>query len=106
ELATAVQYGIPVLNCVLNNAGYLSIRDMQASLFGEDRTIATESKLGDGSSYSPDLAALAESFGAYGARVDQPALLPEAVRVALSSGRPAVLDIRVAMAYPDSGNRL
>ena len=38
----AVQYGIPVLNCVLNNAGYLSIRDMQASLFGEERTIATE----------------------------------------------------------------
>jgi acetolactate synthase-1/2/3 large subunit len=106
ELAMAVQYGIPVLNCVLNNAGYLSIRDMQASLFGEDRSIATESRLADGTSYSPDLAALAESFGAFGMRVDEPALLPEAVRAALSSGRPAVLDIRVAAAYPDSGNGL
>jgi acetolactate synthase I/II/III large subunit len=106
ELAMAVQYGIPVVNCVLNNSGYLSIRDMQASIFGEDRTIATESTLRDGTPYSPDLAALAESFGAYGARVDDASALTEAVRAALSSGRPAVLDIRVATAYPGSGNQL
>jgi acetolactate synthase I/II/III large subunit len=106
ELAMAMQYGIPVLNCVLNNSGYLSIRDMQASIFGEDRTIATESALPDGTPYSPDLAALAESFGAYGARVDDADALAEAVRAALSSGRPAVLDIRVASAYPKSGNEL
>jgi acetolactate synthase-1/2/3 large subunit len=106
ELATAMQYGIPVLNCVLNNSGYLSIRDMQASIFGQDRTIATESTLPDGTPYSPDLAALAQSFGAYGARVDDTDALAEAVRAALSSGRPAVLDIRVATAYPDSGNEL
>lgn len=106
ELATAVQYDIPVLNCVLNNAGYLSIRDMQASIFGRDRTIATESTLPDGTPYTPDLSALAVSFGAYGARVDDPAELGGAVRAALASGRPAVLDIRVAGGYPESGNGL
>lgn len=105
ELATAVQYGLPVVNCVFNNSGYLSIRDMQASIFGETRTIATESTV-DGSSYSPDFAALAESFGAYGSRVDDPAGLVDAVDAALASRRPAVLDIRVATAYPESGNRL
>lgn len=106
ELATAVQYGIPVVNCVLNNAGFLSIRDMQASLFGGTRTIATESRLADGTSYSPDLGALAASFGAYGARVEDPADLAAAVTIAIASGRPAVLDIRVAAAYPGSGNAL
>jgi acetolactate synthase-1/2/3 large subunit len=106
ELAMAVQYEIPVVVCVLNNAGFLSIRDMQIGLFGEDRTIGTSSRLADGSAYSPDLAALAESFGAQGIRVEAPAAVGEAIRQAITSGRPSVLDIRVADRHPRSGNRL
>lgn len=106
ELATAVQYDIPILCCVMNNAGYLSIRDMQASIFGPDRVLVTESRLRSGDWYTPELATLATAFGAYGARVEDPRELSGAVRDALSSGRPAVLDIQVARTYPDSGNRL
>lgn len=104
ELAMAVQYGINVVVCVLNNAGYLSIRDMQQSLF--ERTIATVSATRDGESYSPDFVALAAAFGAVGIRVDDSTDIAEAVQAAVSSGRPAVLDIRVATAYPESGNDL
>jgi acetolactate synthase-1/2/3 large subunit len=104
ELAMAVQYGISVVVCVLNNAGFISIRDMQRSLF--DRTIATESATADGLPYTPDLAAVATAFGAIGERVDDPAHINEAVRRAIASGRPVVLDIRVAQGFPESGSAL
>jgi len=42
ELATAVQYEIPVVYCVLNNYGWLSIRDLQLDVYGVNRGFATE----------------------------------------------------------------
>jgi acetolactate synthase-1/2/3 large subunit len=106
ELAMAVQYEIPVVVCVMNNAGFLSIRDMQASLFGAERTIATESRTPDGAPYTPDFAALAESFGARGVSVTDAARLGDAIREAIASGRPTVLDIQVAGGQGEAGNDL
>lgn len=106
ELAMAVQYDIPIIACVLNNSGFLSIRDMQISLFGDDRTIATSSVRKDGTAYSPDIAALARSFGALAIRVETPADLRDGIREAMASGRPTVLDIQVTDRRPSSGNDL
>lgn len=106
ELAMAVQYDIPVVICVLNNAGFLSIRDMQVGLFGPDRTIATESTTGDGGPYTPDFAAMAQAFGARGQRITAPTEIVGAVRAAIASGRPTVLDIQVASAPGEAGNDL
>jgi acetolactate synthase-1/2/3 large subunit len=62
ELATCVAYQIPVVFLVLNNSGYISIRDGQNALMG--RNIASEfSHRGNGEPYSVDFVALARSFG-------------------------------------------
>ncbi len=37
ELATAVQYDIPVVYVVANNVGWIAIRDLQAAVYGEER---------------------------------------------------------------------
>ncbi len=39
ELATAVQYDIPVVYVVANNIGWIAIRDLQAAVYGEDRAV-------------------------------------------------------------------
>jgi acetolactate synthase-1/2/3 large subunit len=106
ELATAVQYGLPIIACVMNNSGYLSIRDMQLGLFGAERAIATISQFADGASYTPDLAALATAFGARGITVTHPDELGAEVHAAIASRAPTVLDIRVTSRTPQSGNFL
>jgi acetolactate synthase-1/2/3 large subunit len=107
ELATAVQYRVPAIFCVINNAGFLSIRDMQANIFGLQRSVATESRRTDtGELYSPDFAQLAQSFGAVGLNVETPEQLAKGIRQALSERGPSVLDVRVANQFPDSGNSL
>ncbi len=42
ELATAVQYDIPVVYVVANNIGWIAIRDLQAAVYGEDRAVGAE----------------------------------------------------------------
>ena len=62
ELATCVAYNIPVIFLILNNSGYISIRDGQNALMG--RNIISEFSLrGNGEPYSVDFVALAKSFG-------------------------------------------
>ena len=107
ELGTAVQYGVPVVYCIANNSGYLSIRDMQARLFGLDAVVATESKLeANGEWYTPDLAAVARAFGAWAETVTTKEGVKPALLRALASERPAVVDIRTAREFPASGNTL
>ena len=102
ELATAVQYNIPAVWCVLNNAGWLSIRDLQIDALGADRNYATEF-LKDGKPYTPDIAGIAHDFGAWSERVERPDEVGPALKRALASGRPAVLEVTVNREYPQSG---
>jgi acetolactate synthase-1/2/3 large subunit len=104
ELATAVQHRIPVVYCVLNNYGWMSIRDLQADLYGLERSYGTTFKdFVGGGLYNPDFVKLAESFGAFGARVEEPGALGDAVRKAMASGKPAVIEVLTAHEYPKSG---
>ena len=107
ELATAVQYNIPVVYFLLNNYGWLSIRDLQIHHYGEDRTIGTEfRRSGMGELYNPDFVKLAESFGAYAERVEEPAGVREALGRAFAANRPAVLEIVSATRFPESEGAL
>ncbi len=64
ELATAVQYKLPIKVVILNN-GYLGMVRQWQELFLEKRYAATEM------SHTPDLVALAEAYGAKGYRATQ-----------------------------------
>jgi TPP-dependent trihydroxycyclohexane-1,2-dione (THcHDO) dehydratase len=63
ELAVCVMYNIPVVFLVLNNSGYISIRDGQNYLMGRQIGSEFNRHSGDGKPYSDDFVALAKSFG-------------------------------------------
>jgi acetolactate synthase I/II/III large subunit len=87
ELATAVQYELPVVILVVNNGMYGTIRMHQerqfpGEVYGTDLV-------------NPDFVAYARAFGAHGALVERTESFEPAFERALESGRPAVLELRV-----------
>ncbi len=95
-VATAVEYGIPVVWVVWNNGGFLSIRDIQRGYFGQGRTIATEFFDAGGDRYSADYAAMARAMGAGATTLEDPGDLGDALAAAIAAERPWVLDVTVA----------
>jgi thiamine pyrophosphate-dependent acetolactate synthase large subunit-like protein len=85
ELETAVRERIPVVCVVFNDMGLGNERAFQKELYG-GRIFGVD--YGD-----VDFAALARVFGAYGERVEDPAAVLPAIRRALDSGLPAVVDV-------------
>jgi thiamine pyrophosphate-dependent acetolactate synthase large subunit-like protein len=85
ELETAVREKIPVVCVVFNDRGLGNERAFQKELYG-GRYFGVD--YGD-----VDFAALARVFGAFGERVEDPAKLLPALKRALESGLPAVVDV-------------
>ena len=95
ELATCVAYEIPVVFLILNNAGYISIRDGQDALMG--RNIISEfSHRGNAQPYSVDFVALARSFGLEVAhRVERADEIGATIKRALESNAPALVEVPI-----------
>ncbi|NWH07931.1 MAG: thiamine pyrophosphate-binding protein [Alphaproteobacteria bacterium] len=87
ELATAVQYQVPIIVLVFNNGMYGTIRMHQERHF-PGRVIATQL-------HNPNFAALAKSYGAFGARVDATADFEAAFEAALACKGPALIEITI-----------
>ena len=88
EFATQVQYGLPIVNLVVDNASYGSIRLFQEREF-PGRVVATDLR-------NPDFAAYARAFGGYGATVERTADFADAFKAASASGLPAILHLKVS----------
>ncbi len=86
ELATAVQYGAAIVIIVVNNGMYGTIRMHQERRF-PGRISGTELR-------NPDFAALARAYGACGEVVETTADFAAAFDRAVSSDRPALLELR------------
>jgi len=95
ELATCVAYDIPVVFLVLNNAGYISIRDGQDALMG--RNIISEFRnQKTGQPYSVDFVALAKSFGfEVATRVQRVDEIGSTIKRALDSNAPALIEVPI-----------
>lgn len=94
-LGTAVEYNIPVVWVVWNNYAYASIRGLQRGYLG-GRELATDFKLPNSQEpYNPDFAAMAKSAGVAGVTVDRPDDLGEAIRTAIASDRPFLIDAKI-----------
>ena len=87
EFATQVQYGLPIVNLVVDNASYGSIRLFQEREF-PGRVTATDLK-------NPDFAAYARAFGGFGVTVEKTADFAEAFQAADASGLPAIVHLKV-----------
>jgi acetolactate synthase I/II/III large subunit len=105
EMTTARQYGIPIVTLVLNNFGWVSIRDHQINQHGEGRQLATEFIDSKGKLYSPDFVKLAEAYDCYGERIMKPEDVRPVLKRAFESGRPAIIEAQVARDHAISSGR-
>ena len=87
ELATAVQYELPLVVLVVNNGMYGTIRMHQERQF-PGRVSGTDL-------VNPDFARYAEAFGGHGEVVERTEEFAPALERALAAGRPAVVELRV-----------
>ena len=87
ELATAVQYALPIVLIVANNAMYGTIRMQQERHF-PGRVLGT-------TLVNPDFAALARAFGAKGERISETSAFLPALRRALSTCGPTVIELKL-----------
>ena len=88
EFATAVQYGLPIVVIVADNASYGAIRMHQEREF-PGRVSATELK-------NPDFAAYGRAFGGFGATVETTDAFGPAFEAARASGLPSILHLKIS----------
>lgn len=87
EVATAVQYGAPVIFIVVNNGMYGTIR-MHQEMYFSGRIIGSDLK-------NPDFVALARAYGADGYVVSTTTEFEPALRSALVTEVPSLIEIRI-----------
>src|SRR5207253_939908 len=87
ELATAVQYELPILVVVVNNGMYGTIR-MHPEQHYPGRVVGTDLR-------NPDFAAYARAFGGHGATVEKTADFATAFGQAVASAKPAILHLKI-----------
>jgi acetolactate synthase-1/2/3 large subunit len=87
ELATAVQYGAPIIIIIVNNGLYGTIRMHQEKHY-PGRVIGTDIR-------NPHFAAFARAFDALGEIVEDTAQFGPAFDKCLASGKTAVIEVRI-----------
>jgi len=85
ELATAIQYGLSLPIIIPNNNAYGMIKMQQRDKYDE-RFVSVDLK-------NPDFVALAHAFGADGERVTTPEEFSAALKAALQSDKPTIIEI-------------
>jgi pyruvate oxidase len=83
EFTTAVKYELPIVVVVFNNS--------KLSLIKYEEAVAGVPEFGI-HFHNPDFAKFAEACGGFGVRVEDPKDAQDAVRAAIASGKPAIVD--------------
>jgi acetolactate synthase-1/2/3 large subunit len=105
ELSMAVQLGLDnIFFIILNNHGWIAIKDLQQAAFGVDRGYGTAFEDKQGNSYSPNFAKIAEAFGCYSEQISKKEEIIPALERATKSKKPAVIEILVNREYPFTGS--
>jgi acetolactate synthase I/II/III large subunit len=91
EMATAIQYDLPIKVFILNNEWMGMVRQWQQLLHGERYSHSYSASL-------PDFVKLAEAYGAVGLRAERPDELDDAIREMIDTPRPVIFDCRVERA--------
>ena len=92
ELASAVQYQLPITTVIFNDNRFTNVQRQQNEWF-DGRIIASDL-------HNPDFVKLAESFGAMGIRVDGPEKLQGAIEKAFAQNGPAIIEVTVDEFFP------
>ena len=87
DFDTLVRFNLPVVLVIGNDAGWGQMRTPQLMLFGDEKSVGTD--LSVVTRYDR----MAEAMGGHGERVTEPDQIKPAIRRALDSGKPAVVDV-------------
>jgi acetolactate synthase-1/2/3 large subunit len=88
ELATAVEYNLPVKIAILNNYSLGMVRQWQQLFYDRRYSHSTFTQ-------HPDFVKLAEAYGAVGLRTDKPGEVEQVIKKALSINKPVIMDFIV-----------
>lgn len=98
ELATAVQYDVPIKIFIANNSSYGTIRMHQEGRY-PGRVTSTDLK-------NPDFAKLGEAYGALGLKIENDGDVDSVVAEALAHKGPVVVDVRTSLNYLSAYRKL
>lgn len=96
--AVSWQYGLPIFTVVLDNSGWAAVKEATLRMY-PDGDAQQQNEFASMLAPDMDFARLAESAGAFGERLTDPAQVDAAIGrclAALDEGRSAVLHVRVA----------
>ena len=88
EIATAIQYDLPIKIFILNNEWMGMVRQWQQLLHGERYSHSYSASL-------PDFVKMAEAFGGVGLRAETPGELDDRILEMISVNKPVLFDFRV-----------
>lgn len=98
-LGMCQEYNLPILIIVLNNGGYITMARDHHKYLPEGWVVSSKAYLGVDITPLPDYSKLAEAFGAYGEKIEEPKDIKPALNRALeqlAKGRAALLDVLVS----------
>ena len=103
ELAVAAETGAAVIIACLNNTGWISIRDFQRGMFGEDRAFSVEFRARRGDRLMPvDFVSIAKGFNCEAERVESAGEVAGAVGRALASEGPYLIEFDLSREPQDT----
>ena len=92
ELATAVQYQLPLVTVIFNDSRFTNVQRQQKEWF-DGRIICSDL-------HNPDFVKMAESFGAAGFSADDPESLRSAIKKAFQEKGPSIIEVKVDEFFP------
>ncbi|NCA67182.1 MAG: thiamine pyrophosphate-binding protein [Clostridia bacterium] len=104
ELSTIAQYEIPVIVIMVNNSGWMAIKDLQHDVLGGDMTFGNDFMKG-GEVYSPDFVTIAKAFGIDTYDIKNLDNLGECLDGAIKARRPAFVYLDVSREHPYTGGK-
>ena len=98
ELETAVRLNLPIIVCVANNCAWGMLKTYQKN--------SLKRRYCDVDLPAIDYSKIAKGFGCYGEKVENPEDIKPALKRAIDSGKPSVLDISISFESPPAGKFL
>jgi acetolactate synthase-1/2/3 large subunit len=103
ELAVASETGVPIIIACLNNTGWLSIRDFQRGMFGEERAFSVEFRSRKDDRLMPvDFCAIARAFNCESEKVTEPAGIEDALGRAMAVDGPVLVEFDLSREPADT----
>ncbi|MEW5248425.1 thiamine pyrophosphate-dependent enzyme [Microbulbifer sp. 2201CG32-9] len=92
ELATAVQYQLPLVTIIFNDKRFTNVQRQQKEWF-DGRVICSDL-------HNPDFVKMAESFGAAGFKASDPETMRQAIRQAFDQRGPSIIEVAIDEFFP------